>query len=485
MARYRTYNPDQMLLICPDVKEMISPESPVWIIVEIINKDMLRGLETSKSEEGNAAFNPLMMTRLLVWAYSNGIHSSRKIARKAWTDVEFMYLCGMQRPDFRTICRFRKENAEFLSGMYKRLYRSAYEMGITRMGTIIIDGTYMKANASGKKGVKRISRWKEIERELEEKIAGYEKKCNEIDREEDEEFGSNNGGGLPDEYVDAKIRKEKIREVLEKLKDEDDKTKVSLTDPDARYLKKNNNGNQYTFGYNVGLTVDENQLVADLGMTNLSSDQPGLKSGIDGVEETISGEIPEGVKVLADAGYFSADNIEFLEEKKLDGYIAPSMDFKTNDFEKDWRSRDFIYDDKKDVLICKNGRELMRHTPKKPPRRNVERFKAKCNCTDCPLKSECFGNEKGRRKHVSYLSGVDLRARMTEKMLSAEAKKLYVNRKTTVEPTIGDIKENLSMRQFRIRGFAALVEMGIAALCHNIKKLAKMTNIFEWDWRYA
>jgi transposase len=483
MARYRTYNPDQLLLIRPDIKDMISPESPVWMIVEIVNADMVRGLETSKSEEGNAAYNPLMMTRVLVWAYFNEVHSSRKIARKAWTDVEYMYICGMQHPDFRTICKFRKNNAEFLAGLYKKLYRAVYEMKLTKLDIISIDGSHFKANASGKKGCKRVKKWREIEKELDRKIADFEKKCDEIEREEDDTFGSGNSGGLPEEYRDARKRRKKIREVLDKLKDEDEKTKVNLTDPDARYLKKKANSN-YTFGYNVGIAVDENHLIADVDMTNLSSDQQGLKAGIEGVEETIGGNIPEGTKVLCDAGYFSADNIDYLEKKKkLDGYIAPSMDFKTDEFEESWRRREFEYVTEEDALICRDCNRLVRHIPRKPPRKNIEQFKAEEDCRGCTFKEECC--PRARHKFVSFMSGIESRTKMTDKMLGEESRKAYVKRKTTVEPTIGDIKENLGLRGFSVRGFACIVEAGLAALCHNIKRLANMTDVFAIKWRYA
>jgi transposase len=482
MAKYRTYHPDQLLLISPDINEMISPESPVRLVMEVVNSDLVRGLETSKSEEGNAAFSPLMMTRLLVWAYYNGIHSSREIERKTKSDIEYMYICAMQRPNFRTICNFRKNNSDFLANMYKKLYRWALEMNVTRMGSVIIDGTHIKANASGKKGCKRIKKWKEIEKELDEKILEFEKRCREVENDEDDEFGPGQGSGLPEEYVDAKKRRKKIREVLKKLEDEDDDVKVNLTDPDGRFMKKKNTG-KYTYGYNVGFAVDENQLIANVDMTNNSSDQPGLKSGIKGVEETIGDKIPENTEVLCDAGYFSADNIKYLEDKKLDGYIAPSMDFKTDDFEESWNSREFEYIEEEDILFCRDCNRLVRHIPSRPPTRDIEQFKAEEDCRGCTFKEDC--SPRSRHRFVSFMSGVLHRTRMTDKMLSEGSKKLYVKRKTTVEPVIGNIKKNFRFDGFNLRGFAGIVEVGILALCHNIKRLANMKDVQGKSWQYA
>lgn len=483
MARYRTYNPDQMLLICPDIKEMIAPQSPVWMVVEMVNAELVRGLETSKSEEGNAAYNPLMMARLLVWSYFNQVHSSRKIARKAWTDVEYIYVCGMQHPDFRTICKFRKNNATFLSGLYKLLYRTAREMELTKVGVLSIDGSHFSANASGKKNCRRISKWREIEKELDRKIADFERKCDEVEREEDLEFGPDNGGGLPDEYVDAKKRQKKIREVLDKLKDEEAKgndPKVSLADPDARYLKKNSKS---TFGYNVGLAVDENLLIADVAMTNVSADHDGLKAAIENIERATGERIPEGTKVLCDNGYFSAENIDYLEKKKLDGYIAPNGGLKLDLFEQSWRARPFEYLPDEDALFCRDCNILTRQPSKNTGPGTDVKFKAREDCTGCSFKEEC--RPQRRHKTVNLKWGIEHRTRMTEKMLTDESKETYVKRKTTVEPTFGDIKKNLGLRTLSVRGFASIVELGLAALCHNIKRLAKMTNVFAVKWRYA
>lgn len=473
--RYKQYNPDQMMLLPPSFQDLIAPDSPVWLIIELINEKAVKGLETSKSEEGNAAYNPLMMTRLIVWAYSQKLHSSRQIQRSTHKDVEVMYLCDMQHPDFRTICNFRRKHSEFLSSMYKKIYRTAYEMKLTGMFSLSVDGAHIKGNVSGKKGCKRIKKWKEIEKELDSKIAEYEKAGEEVDSREDRHIGRENGIGLSEEYTDVKRRRDKIREVLKKLEGEDEETKINLTDPDARYMKKGQNG-QFTMGYNMGIVVDENQMIADISLTNNSSDQPGLKKGIAGVENTIDKEIPKGTKVFTDAGYFSADNIDYLKNKELDGYIAPSKDFKTEKFEREWQDRNFKYDENKDVLICRYGRELERHQIKKPrvqsPKISEVKFRAKEKCTDCPYKNECC--KQGHKKYISMRPGFETRNCMTEKMLIGDNKELYKIRKTTVEPCIGDIKWNLGVNHMNLRGFAAKVEPGLAALWHNMKLFKKL-----------
>lgn len=118
--RYRPYNPNQLRMLTPSLTDMISDASPVWILMESINGSLLKDLPVKNTDEGNTPYNPLMMTRLLVWAYADNVHSSRRIERKTYTDIEYMFLCDMNHPDFRTICRFRKQFAPFFQNFTKR-----------------------------------------------------------------------------------------------------------------------------------------------------------------------------------------------------------------------------------------------------------------------------------------------------------------------------------------------------------------------------
>ncbi len=300
----------------------------MWFLMTVINSSLLQGFETGKSDEGNSAYNPLMMVRFLVLGYYYNITSSRELQRKACTDLEFMYITGGQHPDFCTICRFRKENAEFLATIYKKVYRVALGSGLTNLGLISIDGTIIKADASGKKS-KTVSKWKEIEKSLDKRIKAYHENCDKTDKSEDDKLGKNNEGGLPEDIRDAENRLRKIRHALDQIDREDAlaDVKVSITDPDSRFMKKSTGGN-CTLGYRVGIAVDENQLIADVQMINLQSDMPLLGECLKGVEESIGTPIPEGTKVLADNGFSSAANTQLLEEKELDGYISQTGEFR-------------------------------------------------------------------------------------------------------------------------------------------------------------
>ncbi len=542
--KYKDYNPDQAMLLPPYIADLIPKGSALWFIMKVINSSMVKGLETSKSEEGNAAYNPLMMTRYLVLGYYYGITSSRELQRKAHTDLEFMYITGWQHPDFRTICKFRKENAEFLSKIYKKVYRVALESNLTNLGLISIDGTIIKADASGNKS-KTVSKWKEIEKSLNRKIKAFHEDCAAIDKAEDDRFGGANDGSLPKELQDdAKLLKQ-IEQAFQQISEEDAAAdvRVSLSDPNARFMKKST-GSNCTMGYRIGLAVDANQLIADVQMTNLQSDMPLLRECLNGVEETLGAPMPEGTQILADKGFSSAENTQLLEEKELDGYISQSGEFNTlsgNRYKKRhdcpfflkedyylkilggqkkslkkvsfahsislfpsfpinffWNLVDFQlkikfdYDEERDILICPMGREL--HPGEKPYsriRRSGNRsktaceihFKSKLSCKDCPLKKKCTPRNNYRvcKRPIGFASLV----RMRKKMEKSESREVYVKRRSTVEPVFGDIKRNMDFQNFNVRGFLGEVELGLVTLCHNVKKLFKIPGINNITWNYS
>jgi len=570
--KYKDYNPDQVMLLPPSVQDLIPRNSPMWFIMDVINSSLLQGFETSKSEEGNSAYNPLMMVRFLVLGYYYGITSSRELQRKACTDIEFMYITGWQHPDFRTICKFRKNYGDFLGKIYKKVYRVAREAGLANLGSISIDGTIIKADASGNRS-KSVSKWKEIEKSLDRKIKAYHKDCALTDKSEDDRLGGDNDGGLPRELQDDRKLLKKIRSALRQISEEDAQAdvRVNISDPDARFMKKSTGGKSI-LGYRIGAAVDENQLVADIQMTDHQSDMPLLGECLDGVKETLGGSIPENTRVLADKGFSSAKNTQLLEDKNLDGYISQAGEFNVlcgNKYKKRhdcpfflnrdyfleifgckekpqkkskkqskeksrkksqnkslnksqeralkkisfahsislfpclpinffWNFVDFQlnikfdYDEKRNILTCPMGREL--HTDGKIHTRNRKvgkrkkkydeiSYKAVLSCKGCPLKKMCTPKKNYRvcKRPVGFPS----LNRMRKKMEKPESRDVYVKRRSTVEPVFGDIKRNMGFQSFTVRGFLGKVELGLVALCHNVKKLFKMPKIKNVIWNYS
>jgi transposase len=487
--KYRDYNPDQLRLIPMDIGEMIPGDSAMWFVKDSVNSELVGALDTSKSEEGNAAYNPILMCRLLTWAYYNGVCSSRQIERRTYTDVEFIYLCDGQHPNFRTICKFRKNFGDHLNGLYKKIYRLALQAEVTNVGLFSIDGTVIKGNASGKKGVRTLESWKEKEAKLDVEIREYERRSAEIDAREDARFGKDGNGGLSEDMRRAEFRRKKIREAIEKLKEEEvgEKTRISLTDTDARMIKKSSSG-VHVMGYNAGLAVDENRLIAHVELSNVGDDHKLVGACVAGLEETFGGAIPEGVKILADKGCTSGANAVLLEEKKLDGYLNTTNEYdvvrnktatkqgETTTTEPEEIAIKFEYDQDHDTFTCPMGQHLKRHSSCRTTEtrngikkvRNQVKFRSEMSCAGCELAGRC---KPGKRnyKYLTREEGFEALERMREKMQGAHNREVYGKRRSTVEPTIGDLKDNLGLRSFRVRGFAAKVELCLSAFCHNLK----------------
>jgi transposase len=487
--KYRSYNPDQLRLLPLDLTEMISSDSAMWFVKDAINGELIRDIETKKSEEGNSAYNPVLMCRLLTWAYYNGICSSRQIERRTYTDVEFIYLCDNQHPNFRTICSFRKKFEDALCGLYKKIYRLALRTEVTNIGLFSIDGTAVKGNVSGKKGVKTLESWKEKEKKLDAEIREYERRSAELDSVEDSKFGKDGNGGLPDKMRQSEYRLKKIREVCKKLNEEEvaEKTRVSLTDPDARMIKKSSSGG-YVMGYNAGLAVDANRLIAHVELINTADDYKILSSCVAGLEETLGGVIPEGTKILADAGCTSSTNATLLEDKKLDGYLNTTNEFKSVCKTATTNSETklvFDYDEERDVFICPIGCHLARHSTYTKTRFsggkkklcNYVKYRSIMSCKGCQLASQCKPGDRNH-KYLDREEGFESLERMRKKMSSPGSSDVYVLRRSTVEPAIGDLKENHCCRSMRIRGFSGMVELCLGALCHNLKIVFNLTKNF-------
>jgi transposase len=184
-------------------------------INEVINELDLRGLYDRYSDLGCTAYHPQMMLKVLFYGYATGERSSRVIAHRLRSDVAYMYLSALQQPDFRTISRFRKDNIEVLKGFFVQIVRLCVGMGMVSVGTIAMDGTKLKANASYRK----TKRGKDLDRELEaidEQIEAILRESEEVDAREDEQMGEDQS---PYEVAQALRDKQEFKERLKRAKE--------------------------------------------------------------------------------------------------------------------------------------------------------------------------------------------------------------------------------------------------------------------------
>ncbi len=421
---FRDWEPEQIWLLPPSLQDLVPAGHVAHFVREVVRSGLdLREILASYGEErGYPPYHPGMMMALLLYAYSQGVYSSRRIARGCEERFDFAAVTGMQRPDFRTISDFRKRHSEALRGLFVQVLRLCREAGLVKLGHVALDGTKVKANASKHKAMS-YARMVEAEPKLAAAVADWLKAAGQADQAEDSEHGADRRGDETPDWVASKERRlERIREAKAALEAEAQaaakdkpgggpppkppaKAQRNFTDPESRIMKTKDG---FIQGFNAQAAVDgAAQVILAQTVTNQASDCPHLLALVAQIESHLEAK-PE--QVSADAGYCSEDNLAALEGRGIDAHIA-------------------------------TGRQ--RHGAAAPEERP--------------------GKAGGRV------------AAMAAKLLAAGREGPYRLRKQVVEPVFGQIKQARGFRQFLRRGLAAVQsEWSLICTAHNLLKLAAM-----------
>ena len=448
----------QVFLLPPSVDQFVSADAPVRMVAEVIDSLDCSKLYERYSGGGAPAYQPSIMLKVLVFAYGQGIRSSRKIAQSLEQDLRFMYLSEMNKPGFRTIARFRAENLEAISELFTQTVKTSKELGLVLLDHVSVDGTKIQANVSRDETYSKDRLDKAIEG-VEERIARILKEAEEADAYEDAEYGDKRGDEIPEDLRDAHTRKKRLVEAKAKL-EEIGRESIGTTDLDSRVMKTRH-GNKAA--YNGQAVVDgESQVIVAASVTQEENDYGQLTQMIDLVEEN-TGEKPK--TVTADGGYSTSETVKQLEERHIDAYIPDST-------QKSGKP-ELRYESERDEYVCPMGKRL-KFSTERTCKGLVYRV-YRCNgCKGCPLVGEC---KPGKRptKELYVRIGGEAESRMRAKMASAEGKSIYRLRKQIIEPVFGNIKWNMGMNRLLLRGLAgAKIEYFLACSCHNIGKIMQV-----------
>src|SRR5215831_13545986 len=211
---FREWSPEQAVLFPPTTLDFVEADDVVHLIRNLVVEelDLSEITEQYQEERGYPPFHPVMMTALTLYSYSQGIYSSRRIARACRQRVDFMALTGMQKPDFRTINLFRKRHLRALGALFGQVLGLCQKAGLVKLGHVALDGTRIRANASKHKGM-NYGRMKKAEAELSSEVERWFEEAERQDREEDEQYGADRQGDeMPDWVADKQKRLEKIRQ---------------------------------------------------------------------------------------------------------------------------------------------------------------------------------------------------------------------------------------------------------------------------------
>ena len=325
---FRPWDVDQRLLFPPTVSDFVPEGHLAHFVRDLVREelDLSAILSTYSEERGFPPHHPGMMTALLLYGYSQGVYSSRKLEKACQERVDFMAVTGMGKPDHTRISEFRRRHLEALRGLFVQVLGLCRDAGLVTLGHVALDGTKVKANAS-KHAAMSYRRMKQAERALKEQVDSWMRRAEYVDGEEDAKYGRDKRGDeLPEWVKDKQKRREKIREAMARLEarakeeDEDeppDDAQGNFTDPESRILRTKGT---YEQGYNCQAAVDAgSQVVVAEEVVAQQNDSDRLLPLVDAVEAN-TGKRPE--EASADAGYLSEANLAGLEERRIRGYIA-------------------------------------------------------------------------------------------------------------------------------------------------------------------
>ncbi len=466
--KFKPENREQLHLLPPSLNDYVSENHLVRLIESIVNEVDCSVIEAKYSDFGQKSYSPTLLLKLWIYSYCIGIYSGRKIASKCETDTAYMFLACRYQPDFRTINDFRKDNISFFNELFVSVLKVCNELGMANVGTIAVDGTKIRANASSRrtKDKEGYEKWKT---NIEKTIETLHKEADKIIAEENKKYGNKRGDELDKKIVSKMKLKDKIEKILKKYDEEkiDAKKKINLTDEDAKLIKSKG---RIEANYNCQGGTNMDGVLVGQYITNVASDKEELLPMVEQVEINTDEKLKI---VLADSGYASYDSYEKIDQKNIIVYM-PDQEYENSKKNADeihpFDPCKFKFNIETNSFICPQGKEL----PFKRRCINLKRKQdsAVYTCKDCPscvFREQCT---KGKYRSIYKETRDNLREQARNRLDSLEGKVIYQKRMQTIEPIWGNIKFNKNFKMFSLRGIEKVTgEFSLVSIANNISKI--------------
>ena len=458
---YRYGNRQQMELLPQSIEEYVAKDDPVRAydaFIDALDFNAL-GIELNPHKVGNAEYNPKAMLKLLIYGYSYGIRSSRKLERATYHNVSFIWLVGGLKPDHKTIAEFRRKNRGALKRVLRECARMCIKLDLIVGNVLFVDGTKIRANAGWKKSYTK--EWYEQHlRKVEQRIEDLLGECEAIDREEE---GLESCVRMREELTEMETLKGKIEEIVEECKASGSK-RVNQTDPDCAVMK----GSQGSHAsYNVQSVVDDRHgLIVHTDAVKDATDDNQFAHQIDQANEVLEDRC---TVACGDAGYADIEELERIDAQGIK-VVVPSRRQASHKPEKPLSKRMFRYDEGRDCYYCPQGHRLEYVATEKSKRRKRYRIVERSLCFNCGHYGQCTTDAAGRR--ITRLLREGLREKLEAQYEEATSQMIYKRRKGRVEHPFGHIKRNLKADAFMLRGREGVrAETALLATCYNIVRM--------------
>lgn len=463
---YRYGERRQQMLFPPSLEEYVPSEAPVRAYDAFVNAlDLAKlGLNVQENQVGSPSYDPQAMLKLLIYGYSYGVCSSRKLERECHYNVAFMWLTGGLKPDHKTIAEFRRHNKKALIQVIKQCARLCIKLDLIEGNTLFVDGTKIRANAS----IKNSWTARRCQRHLakiDQRIRDILAECEAVDRQEQENASLVK---MKEELCNQEALRSKVHQILQELQAESNGS-TNTTDPDCKPMHSVQGSHA---AYNVQSVVDEKHgLIANSDVVNENNDVHQFADQIEQAQDTLDKKCEAA---CADAGYACVDELEKIDEQGIHVVVPSQKQALKNKTEEPFDKSHFMYDSVNDCYICPEGHVLKYSYTNTVKKAKV--YRGGSDCRGCQHFGKCTKQPRGRG--IMRSLKIELQKKLSAQYEQPESQRIYALRKQKVELPFGHIKRNLKMDSFLLRGLeGAKAEASVLSSCFNIARMISLIGV--------
>lgn len=456
----------QIILFPEQLEDYVAEDNPIRVVdlfVEQLDLDKLGFKGVTPLKTGRPAYHPAVLLKLYIYGYLNRIQSSRRLERESQRNLELIWLLERLTPDFKTIANFRKDNGTAIRKVCSQFVALCRKLNLLTEATVAIDGSKFKAvnNRDNNFTTNKIKRRRE---QIEASIERYLSALETADRQEQADFTAAKIQRLQEKIAMLKQQMARLDSIETELEKTPDK-QISLTDPDARSMATSGRGSGMV-GYNVQTAVDtENHLIVAHEVTNVGHDRNQLANMAEQAKAAIG--VSE-LKVVADRGYFSGEEIRKCHEAGITAFVPKCLTSgakAAGRFDK----ADFIYHAESNEYRCPAGQRLIWRYSTVEHEMTVNRYWSS-SCKDCELKAQCTTGEQrriSRWEHEEILEAMQTR-------LDKAPDSMRIRRQT-VEHPFGTLKAWMGSTHFLTKTLDRVsTEMSLHVLAYNLKRVMNL-----------
>lgn len=464
---YRYGTRFQMGLLPSSIEDYVAANHPVRAydaFVDTLDFSAL-GMELDPHQVGNSEYDPRAMMKLLIYGYSYGIRSSRRLERETHQNLAFIWLMGGLKPDHKTIAEYRRKNKKALKKVLKQCAGLCIRLDLIGGNVLFTDGAKIRANAGRGKTHDRAYYEQQMSR-IEERIDRILEECERADQEEE---GEGSWVAMDQKLADKSCLQGKIQEVLKTFSDTS-REQVNQTDPDCAVMRSVQGSHA---SYNVQSVVDDRHgLIVHAEAVRETTDVNQFARQVEQANEVL----PEPCKVAcADAGYADTAELQKVDAQGIK-VIVPSQRQALHEEEGPFSKSRFRYDREQDCYWCPAGHRLKwEWTDPSSGKRHYLIARADL-CHACDHYGTCTSAKKGRK--IIRLPLEEVKERLEGQYDEPASREIYARRKARVELPFGHIKRNLKVDAFLMRGREGVnAETSLLATCFNLARMITLLGV--------